>query len=106
MTFIDFFKRLLNVSSSYHWDITEDNRVVAFLQSGPFKGFRLNPITALAHKAGFGLFSDNKRDTILAGRLLGFNKSFAENVYNATASSYNRGNAQVLRGRIRSVLEV
>lgn len=106
MRFIDFFKRLLNVSTAYHWDITDENRVVAFIQSGPFKGFRLNPITALAHKAGFGFFSDNKRDTLIAGKLLGFNKTFVENVYNATTSHYNYGNAQVLRGRIRSVLEV
>jgi hypothetical protein len=106
MNFIHFFKRLLNISDSYHWDVNDDNRLTAVIQSGPFKGFRLNPITALAHKSGFGFFNDNKRDTIVAGRLLGFKRSFVENVYKATTSHDNHGDVQVLRGRIRSVLEV
>lgn len=101
----EFFNRLENVSNAYHWDV-DNNRVVAKIQSGHFRGFTLNPITALAHKAGFGFFDNNKSDTIFAAELLGLPRSFAENVYSAIIGSKNRGNTQVVRGRIRSALEV
>jgi hypothetical protein len=105
MNYREFFDRLENVASSYHWNV-EHNDVVARIQSGTFRGFALNPITALAHKAGFGFFNNNKKDTLFAGRLLGLSTSFAEHVYEATKSYHNRGNTQVVRGRIRSALEV
>lgn len=101
----DFFNRLENIADAYHWDV-EENRLVATIQSGSFKGFTLNPITALAHKSGWGFFENNKKDTIFAAHLLGLPRSFAENIYSAIVAKYNRGNTQVVRGRIRSALEV
>lgn len=101
----EFFHRLENVASAYHWDVN-NNKVVATIQSGDFRGFRLNPITALAHKAGFGFFEDTRDDTEFAARLLGISRRFARNVYSATLGTYNRGDTQVVRGKIRSALEV
>lgn len=101
----EFFDRLENVANSYHWDV-EGNRVVATIQSGYFRGFKLNPITALAHKAGLGFYSNTREATEFAARLLGLPRQFARNVYSATLATYNRGNTQVVRGRIRSALEV
>jgi hypothetical protein len=105
MNYGEFFDRLENVSDSYHWDL-EDNRVMATIQSGYFKGFTLNPITALAHKSGLGFFDNTRDSTEFAARLLGISRKFARNIYSATLGTYNRGNTQVVRGRIRSALEV
>ena len=101
----EFFNKLENVVGSYRWNI-ENKSVIARIQSGYFRGNALNPITALAHKCGFGFFGNNKKDTISAGRLLGLSRHFSENVYEATNSHCNRGNVQVVRGKIRSALEV
>jgi hypothetical protein len=105
MNYTEFFNRLENVSNSYHWDV-DNNKVVAKIQSGDFRGFTLNPITALAHKSGFGFFNNTREDTEYAARLLGLSRRFARNIYSATLGSYNHGNTQVVRGRIRSALEV
>lgn len=102
----EFYSRLVKISDAYHWNLDSNNHVVATLMSGVDKGFKLNPVTALAHKSGLGLFKNNKKSTVLAGNLLGLRKTFSENVYDATISYHNRGNTQVVRGRIRSVLEV
>jgi hypothetical protein len=105
MKYSEFLNKISNIASSYHWDVN-DNRLIATIQSGYYKGHTLNPITALAHKSGFGFFQNNREDTEFAARLLGIPRSFARNVYSATLATYNRGNTQVLRGRIRSALEV
>jgi hypothetical protein len=105
MNYTEFFNRLENVSNSYQWDV-DNNKVVAKIQSGDFRVFTLNPITALAHKSGFGFFNNTREDTEYAARLLGLSRRFARNIYSATLGSYNHGNTQVVRGRIRSALEV
>lgn len=105
MDYREFFDRLSNVACAYHWNVN-NNKVEATIQSGYFKGFKLNPITALAHKSGFGFFHNNREDTEFAARLLGIPRSFARNVYSATLATHNHGNVQVVRGRIRSALEV
>lgn len=105
MNYSEFFDRLSNVANSYSWDIS-GNKVNATIQSGYYKGWTLNPITALAHKSGFGFFNNTREDTEFAARLLGISRSFARNIYSATIGTYNRGNTQVVRGRIRSALEV
>ena len=101
----EFFNSLENVSNSYHWDV-ENNRVVAKIQSGSFRGFTLNPITALAHKKGLGFFDNTRDETEYAARLLGISRKMARNIYSATLGTYNHGDTQVVRGRIRSALEV
>lgn len=101
----EFFNKLENVANAYHWDVA-NNKVVATIQSGDFRGFRLNPITALAHKAGFGFFQDTRDDTEFAARLLGISRRFARHVYSATLGTYNHGDTQVVRGKIRSALEI
>jgi len=105
MRYSDFFNRLQNLAGSYRWNL-ENNKVTARIQRGYNKGFTLNPITALAHKSGLGFFNNTREDTEFAARLLGIPRSFARNVYSATLGTYNRGNTQVVRGKIRSALEV
>lgn len=105
MKFSEFYDRLDNIAFSYHWDL-DDKKLVATIQSGPAKGFTLNPITALAHKSGFGFFRNTREDTEFAASLLGLSRREARNIYSATLGTYNRGNTQVVRGRIRNALEV
>lgn len=105
MNYSDFFNRLGNLSNAYHWDIN-NKRVTATIQSGPLRGLQLNPITALAHKSGFGFFDNTRDETEYAARLLGIPRTFARHIYSATIGSHNRGNTQVVRGKIRSALEV
>jgi hypothetical protein len=102
----EFLDKLCNVSRSYHWTVNDHNKVIAEIQSGPYRGFTLNPVTALAHKAGFGFISDTRNGTEYAASLLGLPRSVARYVYRATLGSDNHGNTQVVRGKIRSVLEV
>lgn len=97
--------RLYNVADSYHWNVY-DKKVVATLRSGPNRGRTLNPVTALAHKAGFGVFDNTRDGTEYAASLLGIPRNTARAIYSATLGTYNRGNTQVLRGKIRSALEV
>lgn len=101
----EFFDRLENVANSYHWDVN-NNKVVATIQRGNYKGFTLNPITALAHKSGFGFFNNTREDTEFAGRLLGISRNMSRHIYSATLGTYNHGDTQVVRGKIRSALEV
>lgn len=101
----EFFDRLENICGSYKWDV-DNNKVVAKIQRGWNRGLSLNPITALAHKSGFGFFSNTREGTEYAGRLLGIPRSLARNIYRATLGTYNHGDVQVVRGKIRSALEV
>jgi len=101
----EFIERLAKVSNSYSWSL-ENNKVVARIKNGPNKGRTLNPLTALAHKAGFGLFDDNRENAEQAASLFGLSRDQARNIYSATIGTKNRGNVQVIRGKIRSALEV
>lgn len=102
----EFLNKLYNVSRSYSWTVNDHNKVVAKIQSGPYRGFTLNPVTALAHKAGFGFIEDTRDGAEYAASLLGLSRSAARHVYRATLGSENRGFTQVVRGKIRSALEV
>ena len=101
----DFFDRLDNVAYAYRWNV-EDNKVNATIQSGPNSGFTLNPITALAHKSGLGIFDNTRDGTELAASSLGIPRKLARQIYSAIVGHTNRGNVQVFRGKIRSALEV
>lgn len=105
MKFYDFVYRLCNVSSSYRWSL-KGKKVSATINSGPYKGYTLNPITALAHKAGHGVYENTREGSEQAASVIGIPRSFARSIYSATIGSKNRGNTQLIRGFIRSALEV
>ena len=106
MRFNEVYDRLFNIAYSYKWTVDNNNRVVATIQSGPYKGCTVNPLTALAHKSGFGLVENTRDGAEFAAHLLGIPRRIARNIYSATLATHNRGNTQVLRGRIRRALEV
>ena len=101
----DFFEKLYSVATAYRWTV-DNKKVNATIQSGPLRGCQLNPITALAHKSGLGFFENNREDTVYAASLLGIPRKFARQIYSATIGNNNHGNTQVVRGRIRSALEI
>lgn len=105
MTTTDFFNRLDNIAYSYAWNV-DNNKVNAVIKRGQFSGLTLNPITALAHKSGFGIFDNTREGTEKAASVIGLSRKFARQIYSATVASNNHGNVQVIRGRIRSALEV
>lgn len=105
MTSSEFINRLNGVSHAYRWSV-RNNKVVATIKSGPNRGKTLNPVTALAHKSGLGVFENNRDGTETAGSQLGLTRQETRNLYSAIIGTHNRGNTQVVRGKIRSALEV
>jgi len=105
MTYTDFFNRLNNVACSYDWTV-DNKKIEATIHSGPNRGTTLNPLTALAHKSGFGVFENTRNGTETAASTLGLSRKIARQIYSATLGTSNVGNTQVVRGRIRSALEV
>lgn len=98
----EFFSTLSKLKKKYDWQVDGDNKIVAVESSKTY-----NPITAIAKNTmGYKPQGNSKRETIQAGKSLGLTKEFCEQVYNATISTSNRGNVQVVRGRIRSALNV
>ena len=102
----DFYQKLSQTSSTYNWEVSSSQSVTAQGKRGKVKGATLNPVTAVAYKQGKGVFASNKRGTQQAGKALGLTKTFTENLYQATTNQSNRGHSQVVRGKIRSALEI
>ena len=99
----DFYEMLSSISDQYNWDI-DGNSIVAH---GRNRNQIWNHVTALARSIrAYSASGNNKKETLKAGTAMGLPREFTEQVYNATIGSSNRGNAQVVRGRIRSALGV
>jgi len=106
MEICEFYSNLAQTSSTYGWTVSPSQSVMAMGKRGKVKGMTLNPVTAVAYKLGKGVFASTKRGTTQAGKALGLTKTFTENLYQATTNKSNRGHSQVVRGKIRSALEI
>ena len=103
----EFYQQLSSLPrTTYSFSVEQDQKIVATGRRGKAKGITFNPVTAVAHRSGHGSYGTNKRDTLRAGRALGLSKTFSENLYQATTNHSNRGHSQVVRGKIRSALEL
>ena len=102
----DFYQALSAAPANFSWAVGDSNTIVATKMRGKNGGETYNPVTAVASYLGAGSFGSNKRETIKAGNALGLPRAFTETLYSASTSASNRGNAQVVRGRIRSALEI
>ena len=103
----EFYQQLSSLPhTTYNFSIQDNQNIVATGRRGKAKGITFNPVTAVAHRSGHGSYGTNKRDTLKAGRALGLSKTFSENLYQATTNHSNRGHSQVVRGKIRSALEL
>ena len=103
---VEFYSKLSQTSSTYSWEVSPSQAVTATGRRGKVKGVALNPVTAVAYRQGKGVYASNKRGTQQAGKALGLTKTFTENLYQATTNQSNRGHSQVVRGKIRSALEI
>ena len=83
----------------------EDKTITGTTNRGSAKGVTFNPLTAVRIELREKFFT-NKRETLKAGKALGLTREFTNHVYNATTGVSNRGNTQVVRGKIRSALGV
>ena len=100
----EFYISLAGIGG-YSWNL-QDNVLKGVKSSGQNKGLEVNPVTALATSQGKGSFGTGKRDTLKAGKALGLSTEFINHVFNAANGATNRGNTQVVRGKIRSALEI
>ena len=101
----EFYTTLASLPRSYNFGV-QDNTIVGSTTRGKGKGVTFNPVTVLAFRETGQVYGTNKRETLKAGRALGLTREFTNHVYDATTSKSNRGNAQVVRGKIRSALGV
>lgn len=99
----EFYYSLETLPSNYRFDV-QDKTIVGSVNRGPARGTTFNPITAVAFRQTGEVYGTNKRASQKAGRALGLDREFINHVYDATNGASNRGNAQVVRGKIRSAL--
>ena len=98
----EFYSTLASLPSTYRFDVEGK----AIKGRGAARGATLNPVTAVAYRTTGQVYGTNKRETLKAGTAVGLTREFATHVYNATTGVSNRGNSQVVRGKIRSALEI
>jgi len=101
----DFYEALRSLPQTYNFDVQEDNTILG-VGKRQLKGAVFNPVTAVASRVTGTLYGNSKRETRRAGKALGLPSKAVETIYNATTSGSNRGNTQVVRGKIRSALEI
>ena len=103
MTEIQFLLALSDTTKAYKWYL-KGNKIRAKARNGKTKGQVYDPITAGARSAGHGDYSVNQRGRKAAGKASELTSTLSNSVVQATEATCNRGNYQVLRGRIKQVL--
>jgi len=101
----EFYTTLASLPQSYHFGV-QDNTISGTTNRGKGRGVTFNPVTVLAFRQTGQVYGTNKRETLKAGKALGLTRNFTETVYNAATGVSNRGNTQVVRGKVRSALGV
>lgn len=96
----EFYDELYYLPQTYKFDVNGTQII------GSHGIESVNPVTAVAYRKTRVLYGNTKKETLKAGRALGLSSDFTSQVYEAAKGLYNRGNTQVVRGRIRSALGV
>ena len=105
MTETQFLVELSKTTGAYSWSV-DGKQIVGTAKNGKTRGKKFDPMTAVCRSTGKGTYPSTCRGKCSAATKLGVTQSLAQNVSNATQARSNRGNDQVLRGRIRQVLGV
>jgi len=105
MTETQFLLALSDTTKAYRWYL-QGNKIRAKARNGKTKGQVYDPITAVARSTGHGDYGVNQRGRKAAGKANELTKTLTTNVVHATEATCNRGNYQVLRGKIRQALNV
>ena len=105
MTETQFLLALSQTTKSYSWTL-EGKTIVGTAKNGKTRGKKFDPLTAVCRSTGQGTYASTCRGRKSAASKLGITAKLASNVSQAAKAASNRGNGQVLRGKIRQVLGV
>ena len=105
MTETQFLIALSQTTSAYKWGV-EGKTIVGTARNGKTRGKKFDPVTAVCRSTGKGTYSSTCKGKKQAASKLGLTNTFTTNVSSATTAKSNRGNYQVLRGKMRQVLDV
>ena len=94
--FLDLFGKFY---STFSWTC-DQQRISGEVKNGKLKGMKVNPITSVAISLGLGVFDSTVSGTWSAARTLGLPNRL---VFALISRSMN-GHAQVVRGKMRSIL--
>jgi len=106
MTQKEFFKELSRTTKSYKWDVTKTGKITGTAKNGKSRGTSVDPITAVCRYTGNGSYSANKTGRTKAGKQLGLTTGFVASVGAAVNNTSNRGDGQVVRGRVKKALKL
>ena len=105
MTETQFLLALQKTKKSYKRHIS-GNKIRGVARNLKDRGELFDPVTAVSRYTGKGTYDVTQRGRRRAGRSTGLSTTLTNTVMNASDAKYNRGGSQVLRGRIRQVLDV
>lgn len=105
MNEIQFLLELQKTKKSYKWQM-RGKKIRGVARNGHDKGEVFDPITALARYTGNGTYQVTQRGRKRAGKSAGLSNTLTNTVIHAADAKNNRGGSQVLRGRIKQVLEL
>ena len=105
MTESQFLVALSQTTSAYKWTV-DNKKIVGTAKNGKTRGKKFDPVTAVCRSVGRGTYASTCSGKKKAATKIGLTTTLAENVSSATQAKANRGNYQVLRGKMRQVLGV
>tara|TARA_R100001377_G_scaffold84658_1_gene68717 strand:+ start:2287 stop:2604 length:318 start_codon:yes stop_codon:yes gene_type:complete len=105
MSEIQFLLALQKTKKSYKWHL-QGNKIRGVARNGKDKGEMFDPLTALSRYNGKGTYKVTQSGRVRAGRSSGLSSTLTNTVIFATDAKSNRGGGQVLRGRIKQVLDI
>ena len=100
MTETQFLMALAQTTTAYCWKV-DGKKITGTARNGKTRGTRFNPLTAVCRSSGLGNGTNAQ-----AATKLGVTKTLRDSISGASAAKSNRGNFQVLRGKMRQVLDV
>jgi len=103
---IQFLLNLQKTKKSYKWHVQSGHKIRGVARNGRDKGELFDPITAVSRYTRSGTYEVTKRSRQRAGRSLGISSTLTNTIIGATDAKNNRGSEQVLRGRIKEILEL
>jgi len=106
MNEIQFLLTLQKTKKSYKWHVQSGHKIRGVARNGKDKGELFDPLTAVSRYTGNGTYEVTQRGRKRAGRSTGLSPTLTNTVIQASDAKSNRGGSQVLRGRIKQILEL
>ena len=105
MTETQFLLALQKTKKSYKWQL-RGKKIRGVARNGNDKGELFDPITAVSRYTGNGTYEVTQRGRKRAGKSTGLSTTLTNTVIQAADAKNNRGGSQVLRGRMKQILEI